>query len=72
PAGTFISVLMYVVPILIFAASVMTAVEGSQGEVKKLWLVVLTIAGVFFVLLFLYSAIFTLGVKWSIGRLFRF
>jgi len=72
PSGTFISVLMYVVPILIFAASVMTAVGGSQAEVKKLWLVVLTVAGVFFVLLFLYSAILTLGLQWSIKALFRF
>ncbi|NLB27758.1 MAG: zinc ribbon domain-containing protein [Clostridiaceae bacterium] len=72
PAGAFISVLMYVVPILILAASVMTAVQGSQAEVKKLWLAVLTIAGVFFVLLFLYSAIFALGLQWSFKALFRF
>ncbi len=72
PAGTFVSVLMYVVPILIFAASVMTMVEGSRAEVKKLWLVVLTVAGLFFILLFLYSAIFAAGLQWSIKGLFRF
>ena len=72
PGGTFISVLMYVVPILIFAAAVMSAVAGSQADLKKLWLITLVIAGVFFVLLFLYSAIFSQGLQWSFRKAFRF
>jgi hypothetical protein len=73
PAGTFISVLMYVVLILIFAASIMTAVGGLAREPKKIWLVILTMAGVFFVLLFLYSAISSAGAGWGAPRFgFRF
>lgn len=72
PGGTFISVLMYLVPVLILAASVMTAIEGSKAELNKLWLVVLAITGVFFVLLFIYSAIMGAGLQWGLSAIFRF
>lgn len=72
PAGTFISVLMYVVPVLILMATVMTSVFGSAAEMPKVWLVALILTGIFFFLIFVYSAILGAGLQWGLRGMFRF